>query len=117
MKKILFICSVFFYFSLNAQISNINLLDIGSGCRIDSASSNASQAFKTITNNMEEAWNTTNETSGAYIKITFDQPRVIKELWILSQPVFSFIINAYSLQNKYHYQSPKNISIFSLVSL
>ncbi|MEI8202570.1 MAG: PA14 domain-containing protein [Bacteroidota bacterium] len=111
MKKILFICFVFFYFPLYAQIQNMNLLDIGSGCRVDSASSNAGEAFKTITNNLEEAWNTAKETSGAWIKISFDQPKTIKEVWILSKPIFSFANNAYSLRNNYHYQSPKNISI------
>ena len=111
MKRILLVLTLFLCITSYSQNTNINLADIGSGCNVESASSNKENAFKAITSSTEEGWNTTNETSGAWIKFKFDKAQAVKEIWILSRPIFSYAVNAYNLQFNYNYELAKNITI------
>jgi len=42
-----------------------------------------------ITNRMYAGWQSQGETAGAWLEIAFDQPRTVRELWILAAPLES----------------------------
>jgi hypothetical protein len=96
---------------LLAQSGNPNLADPGSGCLVDSSSSNFPMAYKVITGNTEEGWNTSGETAGAWITLRFEKPVVVSEVWILSRPIFSYNITPYNTQYRYEYAPAKDITL------
>lgn len=95
-----------------AQNVNLNLADPGSGCSVESASSNVDLAYKVITGNTEEGWNTSGETSGAWVKIKFGKTVTVSEIWILARPIFSYVVTPYNLQYRYTYAPARNITVF-----
>ena len=95
----------------SAQTGNPNLADPGSGCSVEQATSNQPLAYKAITGNTEEGWNSAGGTAGASITLTYAREVSVKEIWILPKPIFSHVITPYNLQYRYSYARPKNITI------
>ncbi|HTX99311.1 MAG TPA: hypothetical protein VMG09_04780, partial [Bacteroidota bacterium] len=98
-------------FVVHAQSANPNLADPGSGCTVDSASSNAQLAYKVITASTEEGWNSAGETAGAWVKMKFSRATGIQEIWILARPIFSYVITPYNLQYRYNYTPARDIAL------
>lgn len=94
-----------------AQTGNPNLADPGSGCSVERASSNPSLAYKAITGNTEEGWNSAGETAGATITLTYAREITVREIWILGRPIFSHVITPYNLQYRYSYAPPRSVTI------
>ena len=113
MKRVIIIISILMLAStaLIAQTGNPNLADPGSGCSVESASSNLPLAYKVMTGSTEEGWNTSGETSGAWLTLKFDRTTTVREIWILARPVFSHVITPYNLQYRYSYAPPKDITV------